>query len=96
MAGTPTVSEDRACLVGQPTPSITRKGVDSVPSNNTYVVPQARGSLDQFKLGIAREVGVNLREGYNGDLTTRQAGHIGGQMVKRMIEIAERNLGRTR
>ena len=64
-------------------------------SNNTYVVPEARGGLDQFKYEVAREVGVDLRQGYNGDLTTRQAGHIGGQMVKRMIEIAERNLGRS-
>jgi hypothetical protein len=67
-----------------------------VPSRSTHVVPQARGGLDQFKFEVARGVGVNLREGYNGDLTTRQAGHVGGQMVRRMIEIAERNLGRTR
>lgn len=64
-------------------------------SNNTYVVPEARGGLDQFKFEVAREVGVDLRQGYNGDLTTREAGHVGGQMVRRMIELAERNLGRS-
>ncbi len=67
-----------------------------MPSRTSHVVPRARGGLDQFKFEVARGVGVNLRQGYNGDLTTRQAGHIGGQMVKRMIEIAERNLARTR
>jgi hypothetical protein len=66
-------------------------------ANNTVLVPEARGSLDQFKYEVAREVGVALQDGYNGNLTTRDAGHVGGQMVKRMIQIAERNLsGRTR
>lgn len=66
-----------------------------MPSNDTYVVQDAAQGLEQFKYEVAREVGVDLRQGYNGDITARQAGHVGGQMVKRMIELAERNLGRT-
>ena len=58
-------------------------------SSNNPVVPQAREALDKFKMEAAREVGVNLKQGYNGDLTSRQAGSIGGQMVKKMIEAYE-------
>lgn len=54
-------------------------------NNNQILVPQARAALDQFKYEAAQEVGVNLKQGYNGDLTSRQAGSIGGQMVKKMI-----------
>lgn len=53
--------------------------------NNRILVPQARAAMDQFKFEAAQEVGVNLKQGYNGDLTARQAGSIGGQMVKKMI-----------
>ena len=60
--------------------------------NNQKVVPQASAALDRFKYEIATEVGVNLKEGYNGDITARDAGKIGGQMVKRLIETAERNM----
>lgn len=56
------------------------------------VVPEAREALDRFKMEAASEVGVNLKQGYNGDLTSRQAGSIGGQMVKKMIESYEKNL----
>lgn len=59
-------------------------------SSNNPVVPQAREALDKFKMEAAREVGVNLKQGYNGDLPSRQAGYIGGYMVKRLIENAER------
>ena len=52
----------------------------------------AKDALHQFKMETAREVGVSLKEGYNGDLTARQAGSIGGQMVKKLIEKAENNL----
>ncbi|MEN6325350.1 MAG: alpha/beta-type small acid-soluble spore protein, partial [Syntrophomonas sp.] len=52
---------------------------------NRILVPQARAAMDQFKMEAASEVGVNLKQGYNGDLTSRQAGSIGGQMVKKMI-----------
>lgn len=62
-------------------------------SNNRILVPQARAAMDQFKMEAAREVGVNLKQGYNGDLTTRQAGSIGGQMVKKMIHSYEQQLG---
>lgn len=52
-------------------------------SSKKNVVPQAREALDRFKMEAASEVGVNLSNGYNGDLTSKQAGSVGGQMVKR-------------
>mgnify|MGYP001049460677 CR=1 FL=1 len=55
-------------------------------SNNKNVVPEARAALDKFKMEAAAEVGVNLKQGYNGDLTSREAGSVGGQMVKTMIQ----------
>lgn len=58
---------------------------------NSNLVPEARDALDKFKMEAAGEVGVNLKQGYNGDLTSRQAGSVGGQMVKDMIP--ERQLG---
>ena len=54
---------------------------------NKNVVPEAREALNRFKMEAASEVGVNLKQGYNGDLTSKQAGSIGGQMVKKMIPI---------
>ena len=56
------------------------------------VVPEARAALDKFKMEAASEVGVNLKQGYNGDLTSKQAGSVGGQMVKKMIEKYENDL----
>ena len=53
-------------------------------SNNQINVPEAREAMDQFKMQAASEVGVNLKKGYNGDLTSRDAGSVGGQMVKKM------------
>ncbi len=53
-------------------------------SNSKYVVPEAKAALEQFKMEAANEVGVNLKQGYNGEITARQAGSIGGQMVKKM------------
>ncbi len=61
-------------------------------SSNKLVVPEAREAMDKFKMEAANEVGVNLKEGYNGDITSRQAGSIGGQMVKKMIESYENGL----
>lgn len=61
-------------------------------SNNKSVVPSAREALNKFKMEAATEVGVNLKQGYNGDLTSRQAGSVGGQMVKKMIMHAENTL----
>ena len=59
----------------------------TVASKN--VVPEARAALDKFKMEAASEVGVNLKQGYNGDLTSKQAGSVGGQMVKKMIKSYE-------
>ena len=61
-------------------------------SSSKNVVPQAREALDRFKMEAAAEVGVNLKNGYNGDLTSKQAGSLGGQMVKKMIESYEKNM----
>ncbi|MBQ0037856.1 MAG: alpha/beta-type small acid-soluble spore protein [Clostridiales bacterium] len=61
-------------------------------SSNKLNIPQAREAMDKFKMEAASEVGVNLKEGYNGDLTSREAGSIGGQMVKKMIESYEKNM----
>ena len=61
-------------------------------SRNQNLVPEAREALNRFKMEAANEVGVNLKQGYNGDLTSRQAGSIGGQMVKKMIQSYENNM----
>ncbi len=61
-------------------------------SKNSVVVPEAREALDKFKMEAANEVGVNLKQGYNGHLTSREAGSVGGQMVKKMIEQYESNM----
>ena len=53
------------------------------------LVPDAKEALNKYKMEAANEVGVNLKQGYNGDLTARQAGSVGGQMVRKMIENAE-------
>lgn len=55
-------------------------------------VPEAKDALNRFKMEAASEVGVNLKQGYNGDLTSKQAGSIGGQMVKKMIESYENSM----
>ncbi len=60
--------------------------------SNKIVVPQAREALDKFKMEAASEVGVNLQQGYNGHLTSREAGSVGGQMVKKMIEAYENSV----
>ena len=62
----------------------------STKNTNKLNVPQARAAMDKFKMEAANEVGVNLKEGYNGHLTSREAGYVGGYMVKRLIEQAER------
>ena len=60
--------------------------------NNNLVVPEARAALYKFKMESAKEVGVNLKNSYNGDLTAREAGSIGGNMVKKMIKAYEEDL----
>ena len=61
-------------------------------SKNKVNVPEARAALDKFKMEAASEVGVNLNNSYNGDITAKQAGSVGGQMVKKMIEKYENDL----
>ena len=61
-------------------------------SSNKNVVPEAKDALNKFKMEAASEVGVNLKNGYNGDLTSREAGSVGGQMVKKMIKSYEENM----
>ena len=61
-------------------------------SNNRKLVPEASEALDKFKYEVASEVGVTLKDGYNGNISARDAGKIGGQMVKKMIEQAENNM----
>ena len=61
-------------------------------SSNKLVVPSAREAMNKFKMEAANEVGVNLKQGHNGDLTSKQAGSVGGQMVKKMIESYENGL----
>ena len=60
--------------------------------SNSSMVPEAKEAMNRFKMESAAEVGVNLKQGYNGDLTSRQAGSIGGQMVKKMIESYEKSM----
>ncbi len=62
----------------------------SSKNTNKLNVPEARAAMNKFKMEAASEVGVNLKQGYNGDLTSREAGSVGGQMVKKMIERATR------
>ena len=61
-------------------------------SKSNIMNPNAREAMDKFKMEAAAEVGVNLKQGYNGDLTSRQAGSIGGQMVRKMIQAYEENM----
>ena len=61
-------------------------------ASNKTLVPEAKEALERFKMEAANEVGVNLKQGYNGDITARQAGSVGGQMVKKMIQSYESSL----
>ena len=61
-------------------------------NSNRVVVPEAQEAMNKFKMEAANEVGVNLKEGYNGHLTSREAGSVGGQMVKKMIEAYENSI----
>jgi len=65
---------------------------NSSSTSNRAAVPQAREALNQFKYEVANEIGVPLKQGYNGDLTSSQAGYVGGYMVKKMIEAQERQM----
>lgn len=62
-------------------------------ANSSYkVVPEAKEALNKFKYEVASEVGVNLKQGYNGDIAAKDAGKIGGQMVRKLVETAERQM----
>lgn len=61
-------------------------------SSSTVNVPEAKGAMDRFKFEVANELGVPLSDGYNGDLTSKQNGSVGGYMVKKMIENQERQM----
>ena len=61
-------------------------------ASNKIVVPEAKEALERFKMEAANEVGVNLKQGYNGNLTSKEAGSVGGQMVKKMIEKYENDI----
>ncbi len=61
-------------------------------ASNKIVVPEAKEALERFKMEAANEVGVNLKQGYNGNLTSKEAGSVGGQMVKKMIEKYENDM----
>ena len=60
--------------------------------SNRVEVPEAKAALERFKTEVASELGVNLKEGYNGDLTSKEAGSIGGEMVRRMIRKQEESM----
>ena len=64
----------------------------SSKNSNKLNIPEAKAAMDKFKMEAANEVGVNLKQGYNGDLTSREAGYVGGYMVKRLIEQAEHQM----
>ena len=61
-------------------------------SSNRMEVPQAKEAMNKFKMEVASEIGVNLKEGYNGDLTSREAGSVGGEMVRQMIKKQEESM----
>ncbi|MBO5409256.1 MAG: alpha/beta-type small acid-soluble spore protein [Clostridia bacterium] len=61
-------------------------------ASNKNLVPEAKEAMNRFKMEAAQDVGVNLKQGYNGDLTSKEAGSVGGQMVKKMIQSYENNM----
>ena len=67
---------------------------NSTSGTNSMAVPEAKSAMNRFKEEVASELGVPLKDGYNGDLTSRQAGSIGGEMVKKMIEIYESSMSK--
>ena len=63
-------------------------------SSNKMTVPEAKGAMNKFKMEVANELGVNLKEGYNGDLTSREAGSVGGERVRKMIKRQEEQMSK--
>ena len=72
--------------------NIEKERIEMSNNNNQLNIPQAKEAMNKFKMQAASEVGVNLTNGYNGHLTSREAGSVGGQMVKKMIEAYEQGL----
>lgn len=68
------------------------KGGETTVARNSVLIPESRQAMENFKMEVANSLNVNLKQGYNGDLTSREAGSIGGEMVKRMIAYAESNM----
>jgi hypothetical protein len=68
------------------------QGSANSSSSNNATVPEARAALDNMKFEIARELGINFKQGYNGDLSSRENGYVGGYMVKRLIQQAEKQM----
>ena len=66
--------------------------MSSQSRSNRVEVPEAKAAMDKFKTEVASELGANLKEGYNGDLTSREAGSIGGEMVRRMVKSYEESI----
>ena len=66
--------------------------MSSQSRSNRVEVPEAKAAMDKFKTEVASELGVNLKEGYNGDLTSREAGSIGGEMGRRMVKSYEESI----
>ena len=84
------ISEERTSMQSNKGCKIKKENVKM--ARNKISVPEAKAAMDKFKMEAANEVGVNLKDGYNGDLTSKQAGSVGGQMVKKMIENAEKSM----
>ena len=79
-------------MVAEKTAESEKRRETIMKNSNQINVPEAREAMDKFKMQAASEVGVNLKNGYNGDLTSREAGSVGGQMVKKMIEAYEQGM----
>lgn len=73
-------------------PFLNKEANKMANNNNHKVVPEAANALDKMKYEIASQVGVNLKNGYNGDITSREAGKVGGNITKKLIEMAEKQL----
>ena len=94
MHNTPFTGKDSSAIFKCKKSQLRKKGVTTMSSKNSNKlnIPEAKAAMDKFKMEAASEVGVNLKDGYNGNLTSREAGSVGGQMVKKMIESYEKNL----
>lgn len=86
------LGKDNSEIIKQMINITIRSETNMTSSSNNIMNPNARDAMDKFKMEAAAEVGVNLKQGYNGDLTSRQAGSVGGQMVKKMIQAYENGM----